>query len=66
MTDERTAALVRALTDEHRSVVAEYSGNMAGHAAIREGWLEPDPDDGWPTAEPCDVCDLIAATEENR
>lgn len=48
--------LIEALKEEHRKVVAEYSGNMGGHVAVREGNFSYEEET---QIEDCKVCDLI-------
>jgi hypothetical protein len=51
------ATLRAALIDQHRKVLAEWSGNFGGHVAIRDGWVEYDEET---TTEDCDICAALA------
>ena len=50
--------LTALLVQEHRKVVSEFSGNLGGHVAIRDGWVEYDEDTA---IENCEVCDALLA-----
>lgn len=53
--------LLDALIREHRSSVAEWSGNMGGHVGVREDHFSFDDET---PIEDCAECDLILSTQQ--
>jgi hypothetical protein len=56
----RSGRLEAALISEHRKVVAEFSGNMGGHVAVRAEYFDYDEDT---PIEECAVCAVLGEAD---